>query len=131
MSEDNKIVAIGYNGMPNGCSDDVLPWGKGSANPLENKTPFVCHAEMNAIMNRNESSIKGCTLYVVLFPCNECAKLIIQAGISKILYFSDKKHDSVSVQASRILLDLAGVKYSQLVPKRKTIQINFEKINSL
>ena len=131
MSEDNKIVAIGYNGMPNGCSDDVLPWGKGSANPLENKTPFVCHAEMNAIMNRNESSIKGCTLYVVLFPCNECAKLIIQAGITKILYFSDKKHDSVSVQASRILLDLAGVKYSQLVPKRKTIQINFEKINSL
>ncbi|KAI6652768.1 Deoxycytidylate deaminase [Oopsacas minuta] len=130
VTEDKKIVAIGYNGMPNGCSDDVLPWGKGSDNPLENKTLYVCHAEMNAIMNRNESTLKGCTLYVALFPCNECAKLIIQAGISKIYYFSNKKHDSVSVQASRILLDLAGVIYIQLIPKRKVIEINFEKINS-
>lgn len=131
MSEDKKIVAIGYNGMPNGCSDDVLPWGKGSTNPLENKTPFVCHAEMNAIMNRNESCIKNCTLYVVLFPCNECAKLIIQAGIRRIYYFSDKKHDSIPVQASKIMLDLAGVKYSQIIPKKKVIEINFEKINDI
>ena len=84
---------------------------------------------MNAIMNRNSSSLKDCTLYVVLFPCNECSKLIIQAGITQVFYFSDKKHDSVAAQASRILLDLAGVTYTQLKPQRKSIQLNFEKIN--
>ncbi|VDM44726.1 unnamed protein product [Toxocara canis] len=78
VNPDLKIVGSGYNGMPNGCSDDIMPWGKISDNPLETKYPFVCHAEMNAILNRNCESIKGSTIYTVLFPCNECAKLIIQ-----------------------------------------------------
>lgn len=78
VNPDLKIIGSGYNGMPNGCSDDVMPWGKDSDNPLETKYPFVCHAEMNAILNRNCESVKGSTIYTVLFPCNECAKLIIQ-----------------------------------------------------
>nr|XP_015201469.1 PREDICTED: deoxycytidylate deaminase [Lepisosteus oculatus] len=80
VSPENKIVGIGYNGMPNGCNDDLLPWNRTAANRLDTKYPYVCHAELNAIMNKNSADVKGCTMYVALFPCNECAKLIIQAG---------------------------------------------------
>lgn len=82
MNEEKRIVGSGYNGMPTGCSDDILPWGKNSANFLENKYAYVCHAEMNAILNNNSGKIKGSTIYTVLFPCNECAKLIIQVSPS-------------------------------------------------
>lgn len=81
VNQDKRIVGSGYNGMPTGCSDDILPWGKDSENFLENKFAYVCHAEMNAILNNIVGSIKGSTIYTVLFPCNECAKLIIQVRL--------------------------------------------------
>lgn len=71
----------------------------------------VCHAELNAILNKNTSDVKGCTMYVALFPCNECAKLIIQSGMSEVVFMSDKYHDKPEMVASRRLLNMAGIKY--------------------
>ena len=121
-------MGIGYNGMPNHCDDDMLPWGK-STSWLDSKYPYVCHAEMNAIMNRNSSSVRGCTLYVALFPCNDCAKLIIQSGITRVLYYSDKHKDKDSMIASRRLLDLAKIEYQQYIPKQEKVVIDFSVIN--
>ncbi|XP_075053383.1 deoxycytidylate deaminase isoform X3 [Mixophyes fleayi] len=112
VNPENKIVGIGYNGMPNGCHDDVLPWARTAKDKLDTKYPYVCHAELNAIMNKNSSDVKGCVMYVALFPCNECAKLIIQAGIKEVIYMSDKYHDSPEMKASRHMLDLTGIKYT-------------------
>jgi len=111
VNPEHKIVGIGYNGMPNRCSDDELPWKREAEDRLDTKYPYVCHAELNAILNKNSADVKGCTMYVALFPCNECAKLIIQSGISEVLYVSDKHHDRPEMVASRRLLDMAGVKY--------------------
>ncbi|CAD6186282.1 unnamed protein product [Caenorhabditis auriculariae] len=91
VNEDKVIVGTGYNGLPAGCDDDKFPWGKGNENPLENKYAYVVHAEQNAIMNKIGGSIRGCTLYTTLFPCNECAKLIVQSKIAKIVYQNDKE----------------------------------------
>jgi len=77
VNQDKRIVGIGYNGFPMGCSDDELPWAREAEDPLQTKYPFVCHAEMNAILNKNSADVKGCTIYTALFPCNECTKLII------------------------------------------------------
>ncbi|XP_066574259.1 deoxycytidylate deaminase isoform X1 [Amia ocellicauda] len=128
VSQENKIVGIGYNGMPNGCSDDLLPWSRSASDKLDTKYPYVCHAELNAIMNKNSVDVKGCTMYVALFPCNECAKLIIQAGIKEVIYLSDKYHDTPEMTASRRLFNLAGIKYIQFVPKHNKIVINFDSI---
>ena len=95
VNADKRIVGIGYNGFPRGCSDDELPWAIESEDPLDTKYPFVCHAEMNAILNKNSSDVKGCSIYTALFPCNECTKLIIQSGITEVVYLSDKYHDSM------------------------------------
>lgn len=113
VNEDKRIIGIGYNGFPMGCSDDVYPWSKGDGNYLNNKYPYVVHAEPNAILNCT-SSLKGATLYVTLFPCNECAKLIIQSGIKKVVYSSDKYHDQNSFVASRRMFDSAEVLYEQM-----------------
>ncbi|XP_058854585.1 deoxycytidylate deaminase [Acipenser ruthenus] len=129
VNPENKIVGIGYNGMPNGCNDDLLPWARTATDKLDTKYPYVCHAELNAIMNKNSADVKGCTIYVALFPCNECAKLIIQAGIKDVIYLSDKYHDSPEMTASRRLFDLVGIKYTQFVPKHNKIVIDFESIN--
>eukprot|EP01116_Phalansterium_solitarium_P001816 TRINITY_DN11631_c0_g1_i1.p1 TRINITY_DN11631_c0_g1~~TRINITY_DN11631_c0_g1_i1.p1 ORF type:complete len:213 (+),score=41.90 TRINITY_DN11631_c0_g1_i1:525-1163(+) len=128
VNKDNRIVGIGYNGFPCGVSDDDLPWARSvsSGDPLQTKYPFVCHAEMNAIMNKNSGDLNGCRIYVALFPCNECSKLIIQAHIAEVIYYSDKYHDDWKFVASRKLLDLTGVKYRQHVPSRKRIVIDFE-----
>ncbi|KAI6069843.1 Deoxycytidylate deaminase isoform X2 [Aix galericulata] len=109
VNSENKIVGIGYNGMPNGCSDDVLPWTRTAAHRLDTKYPYVCHAELNAIMNKNSADVKGCSMYVALFPCNECAKLIIQAGIKEIIFMSDKYHDTTEMTAARRMFDLAAI----------------------
>ena len=112
VDEDHKVVSLGYNGMPRLIDDKELTWNKGEG--LDNKYLYVCHAEFNAILNiRNGSSLKGCTVYVTLFPCNECAKAIIQTGIKRIVYLNDKYHDSIEMQASRKLLDLAGIEYKK------------------
>lgn len=109
VNSENKIVAVGYNGMPTGCNDDNMPWEREGKSTLDTKYPFVCHAELNAILNRNSASLNGCTLYVTLFPCNECAKAIIQSGIKKVVYKENKYEGSDSVIASQILFEKCGV----------------------
>ncbi|KAI8529211.1 hypothetical protein RHMOL_Rhmol12G0207000 [Rhododendron molle] len=115
VSQSGIILGIGYNGFPRGCSDDTLPWSKKSktGNPLETKYPYVCHAEVNAILNTNHASAAGQRLYVTMFPCNECAKIIIQqSGVSEVIYFVEKrlKNSDTAYVASHKLLTLAGVK---------------------
>jgi dCMP deaminase len=125
VNNEKKIVGIGYNGFPINCSDDILPWGKQSNNELETKYPYVCHAEMNAIMNKNNQSLKDCIIYVSLFPCNECAKLIIQSGIKKIIYLSDKQNNTNHNIASKKLLDMANIIYEKYIPANN-ISIEFK-----
>lgn len=120
----NVIISTGYNGFPIGCSDDEYPWEReGSIN--ETKYPFVVHAELNAILNAHGKSLLGTKIYVALFPCNECAKAIIQAGIKEVIYLSDKYHDSDGAKASRRMLTSAGVKLSRFVPSTEKIVLNF------
>lgn len=121
VDDDNKVVSIGYNGMPKGLDESKLSWNKNDG--LDSKYLYVCHAEFNAILNtRNGSSLKGCTLYVTLFPCNECAKAIVQTGIKKIVYLDDKYHDTLFTQASRKLLLLAGVELEEYKGRFKEIE---------
>ena len=110
VSEDNKILSMGYNGFPKGCSDDDFPWEK-EGDENDTKYPFVTHSELNAILNYRGGSLEGAKIYVSLFPCNECAKAIIQAGIKTIVYASDKYAKLPNVIASKRMLDAAGVRY--------------------
>ncbi|MEE4240028.1 MAG: dCMP deaminase family protein [Desulfopila sp.] len=124
-NKDNKIVGVGYNGFPWGCSDDDLPWDR-AGDFLNTKYPYVCHAELNAVLNSISRDLRGCRIYVGLFPCNECTKVIIQAGIEEIIYLSDKYADSDPVRASKIMLDKSpNITYRQLVTSRKTVSIDF------
>ncbi len=112
VDSNKKVVSIGYNGMPRNCNEEKLTWNKNEG--LDSKYLYVCHAEFNAILNtRNGSALSGCTLYVTLFPCNECAKAIIQTGIKEVVYASDKYKDQVGTKASKKLLTLAGIKCRQ------------------
>lgn len=129
VNEDKKIVGIGYNGLPFGLSDYKFPWSKDPDNPLRDKHTFVCHAEVNAILNKNCIDLKGCTLYVALFPCNECAKMIIQSRIKDIIFLSDKHKYKQKTVASKIMLDEAGIPYKQFVPKQRKIVIDFDEID--
>ena len=122
VSQDNIIISTGYNGMPKGCSDDEFPWGREGA---ETKYPYVVHAELNAILNANGRDLRGSRLYVALFPCNECAKAIIQSGVKEVLYLSDKYADSPSTLASKRMLTAAGVTFRQLNPTLKSITLDF------
>ncbi len=110
VNNENRIVSMGYNGMPRCCSDDEFPWDR-DGSPLNSKYLYVCHAELNAILNSANGSVRGCTVYTTLFPCNECAKAIIQSGITEVVYMSDKYADSDSVLASKRMFETAGVKY--------------------
>ena len=109
VSEDNKILSMGYNGFPNGCSDEEFPWER-EGEELDTKYPYVTHGELNAILNYRGGSLQGSKLYVSLFPCNECAKAIIQSGIQEVVYDCDKYKGTPSVIASRKMLKAAGVK---------------------
>jgi dCMP deaminase len=122
VSQDNKILSVGYNGMPAGCSDDEMPWER-QGEMLETKYPFVCHAELNAILNRGTTSLKGARLYVSLFPCNECAKAIIQSGIRTVIYDSDKYALTPSNVASRRMFDAAGVRYYKYTRTNRKIEL--------
>lgn len=115
VGNDNRILSIGYNGTPNGFDDDNFPWAREGC-PLETKYLYVCHAEMNAILNFRGSSreLEGAKIYVDLFPCNECAKLIIQSGIKEVIYLSDKYKDTDGTIASKKLLDECKVNYRQI-----------------
>ena len=115
VNAENKVVGIGYNGLPRGCSDDEFPWGN-QGDKLDTKYPFVVHAELNAILN-SDANLNGCSLYVSLFPCNECAKAIIQSGIKKIIFEDDKYASSDEVKASKKMLKASGVEFIQLEKK--------------
>ncbi len=110
VSEDNKILSIGYNGFPSGCSDDIFPWSR-TGSGLKTKYPFVTHGELNAILNYRGGSLLGAKLYVSLFPCNECAKAIIQSGIKTVIFADDKYDGTDSNTASKMLFDAAGIVY--------------------
>ncbi|MDX9976383.1 MAG: dCMP deaminase family protein, partial [FCB group bacterium] len=125
VSPQNKIVGIGYNGFPIGCSDEQLPWDREAPDACDTKYPYVCHAELNAIMNKNTADLADCLIYTTLFPCCECTKLIIQGGIKKVIYLSDNYHDTDSVRASRRMFDMAGVTYEAFKPQRERITIDF------
>lgn len=122
VSEENKILSVGYNGMPTGCNDDDMPWEREGAF-LETKYPFVCHAELNAILNRSTGSLKNARIYVSLFPCNECAKAIIQSGIKEVVYREDKYADTDGVKASKMMFKMAGVKMRQYTPTNRIVKI--------
>ncbi|CAH9054684.1 unnamed protein product [Cuscuta epithymum] len=132
VSQNGIILGIGYNGFPRGCSDDKLPWAKKSktGNPLETKYPYVCHAEVNAILNTNHASAAGQRLYVTMFPCNECAKIIIQSGVSEVVYFVEKRLESCDTTyiASHKLLSMAGINVRRHAPRMKEISIKFDEL---
>lgn len=120
VSEDNKILSVGYNGMPIGCDDDTMPWGR-EGEFLETKYPFVAHAELNAILNRPTVSLKNARIYVSLFPCNECAKAIIQSGIKEVVYWHNKYKDTDGVKASEMMFRMAGVTLRQYQPSGREV----------
>ena len=108
VSDKNKIVGAGYNGFPMGCDDDEFPWEK-QGSFLDTKYAYVCHAELNAILNNIGMDLRGCKIYTALFPCNECTKAIIQSGITEVIYLSDKYEGTDPAKASRLMLEKAGV----------------------
>ena len=123
VSGEHRVVSIGYNGFPNGCSDDEFPWDR-EGDFGATKYPYVVHAELNAILN-SKNDLRGCSIYVSLFPCNECAKAIIQSGISRIVYESDKYADTDATIARKRMLRAAGVELYQL-PYRIQMQVQKE-----
>ena len=122
VSQDNIIISTGYNGMPKGCSDDEYPWEREGE---ETKYPYVVHAELNAILNANGRDLRGSRIFVALFPCNECAKAIIQSGVAEVLYLSDKYKDTMLNMVSKKMLDAAGVKYTKLTTSLDSITLDF------
>ena len=123
IDDQNRILSTGYNGFPHGCSDDEFPWNR-DASLGETKYQFVVHAELNSILNAGGKSLKGAKIYVALFPCNECAKAIIQSGIVEVIYLSDKYHNTDAMKASRRMLTSAGVKLTQINPTKGQIVLN-------
>ena len=122
VSNDNKILSMGYNGFPCGCSDDDFPWER-DGDMLDTKYPFVTHSELNAILNYRGGSLEGTKLYVSLFPCNECAKAIIQPGIKTVVYNSDKYDGTPANRASKKMFDATGVKYMKYIPSGRKITL--------
>ena len=128
VSNKNKIVGAGYNGLPIGCDDDSFPWEK-QGEYLDTKYPYICHAELNAILNNIGMDLKGCKIYTALFPCNECSKAIIQSGIAEVIYLSDKYEDNDIFKASRFMLDKAGVKYRKVESKIMNLVLSFNEVD--
>ncbi len=124
VSDDNKILSMGYNGLPRGCSDDEFPWDREGEDELGTKYPYVTHSELNAILNYRGGSLEGAKLYVSLFPCNECAKAIIQSGIKTVIYDSDKYCGTPHNLASKRMFDASGVRYYQYQASGREIHIH-------
>ncbi|MGV3026152.1 deoxycytidylate deaminase [Clostridium thermobutyricum] len=124
VSQTNRVLSVGYNGFAFGCSDDEFSWER-EGEFLETKYPYVVHAELNAILNNRGISLEGAKLYVALFPCNECAKAIIQSGIKQVIYLSDKYADTDIVKASKKMFTAAGVRLTQLKPSIEKIELSF------
>ena len=125
VSEDNIIISTGYNGMPKGCSDDEFPWDRKGENEAATKYPYVVHAELNAILNASGRDLRGSRIYVALFPCNECAKSIIQSGIKEVIYLSDKYNDTMLNLVSKRMLEAAGVKFTRMRTDLKELTLDF------
>lgn len=125
VSKENKILSMGYNGMPLGCLDDDMPWDR-EGEPLSTKYMYVCHAELNAILNHasGTGTLKGARIYTTLFPCNECAKALIQSGIRKVIYYEDKYADTDSVKASKRMFDLVGIAYEPYHPTGRALTLH-------
>jgi len=122
VDENHHQVTMGYNGMVAGIDETRLPWGKDKSVPLKyQKYGYVVHSETNAILHATRS-LKDCTAYVTLFPCNECAKLIASKQIKEVIYLSDKHSSTEGTQMSKYLFDLAGISYRQLIPKRELFE---------
>ncbi len=125
VDENNRILSTGYNGFPHGCSDDEFPWAR-EGEDVNTKYPYVVHAELNAILNNRGKNLTGARIYVALFPCNECAKAIIQCGIREVIYLSDKYGHTPMTKASRRMLESAGVALRQLASAPKEITLSFK-----
>ena len=125
VNKQNRVVSLGYNGMPNGCDDSKMPWGNSSKEFLKSKYAFVCHAELNAILNAKGKELLNSKIYTTLFPCNECAKAIIQAGIVEVIYLADKYAKTNSVLAAKKMFDLAKVKFKFFKSEKKEIVLKF------
>ena len=123
VNRNNIIESIGYNGLPKGCSDDEFPWAR-EGEPLATKYLYVTHSELNAILNYRGGSLEGAKLYVSLFPCNECAKAIIQCGIRTVVYDCDKYDGTPSVRASKRMMNAAGVRYYKYQKTGRNIEIS-------
>jgi len=123
VNRQKRIVGVGYNGFPTGCSDDKLPWHR-EGDFMDTKYPFVCHAELNAVLNSVPGNLTNCTIYTALFPCNECAKVIIQAGIQEVVFLSDKYAESDIVRAAKLMFHQAGVATRQIVPANSVVTID-------
>ena len=131
VDPNKRIVGLGYNGFPTGCSDDDLPWARQSdRGELHKKYVYVCHAEVNAVLNKGSADVRGATLYVALFPCNECAKVIVQSRIREVVYMSDRYHDTEGCRASRIIFQMAGIKLRKHIPSPRSVCIQLLKENS-
>jgi dCMP deaminase len=128
VNDKNKIVGAGYNGLPVGCDDDEFPWEK-QGDFLQTKYPYICHAELNAILNNIGMDLHGCKIYTALFPCNECAKAIIQSGIAEVVYLSDKYAGTDTAKASRLMLDKAGVACRKVVANISSLVLSFNEGN--
>ena len=123
VGNDNKILSVGYNGMPAGCSDDEYPWDR-EGDPLDTKYLFVCHAELNALLNYTGTNLQGARIYTTLFPCNECTKALIQSGISEVIYMEDKYRDTPSVMAAKRMMKSAGICWREYKSEDKDISIS-------
>ena len=123
VSADNKILSMGYNGFPIGCSDDAFPWAR-EGEELDRKYVYTVHSELNAILNYRGGRLDGAKMYVTLFPCNECAKAIIQSGIRELIYDQDKYADTVSVLASKRMLQAAGVSFHRYARSGRSIVLD-------
>ena len=122
VSQENKILSVGYNGMPNGCSDDEYPWDREGA-ALDTKYVYVCHAELNAILNNSGVNLRGAKVYTTLFACNECTKALIQAGISEVIYLSDKYAMTDSTRAAKRMFASAGIACRQYTPINRLVTL--------
>lgn len=125
VDKHNKIVGIGYNGFPIGCSDSDFPW-ENSGDFLDTKYPYTCHAELNAILNSIGKELEGCTLYATLFPCNECAKAIIQSGIKRVIYLSDKYKETDVVKASKKMFSKSNIDFCELQSNLDSLIISYD-----
>lgn len=122
VDPDNKILSVGYNGMPCGCPDDEYPWGN-EGDALDTKYLYVCHAELNAILNYSGFRLKGARIYTTLFPCNECTKALIQSGIREVIYKEDKYSDTASVLAAKKMMKSAGMTYRRYESADKKLSL--------